>query len=185
MQFLAPLLLLVLMYALLVRPQQQRVRRQRELLSSLTVGDRVVTVGGIVGEVVELGDETAALQVADGVVVRFVRPAINRRVQPGDGAALEEAAHEVGVDGEAADELAADELAADELAADELAADDEAAEDHGATTEAEVGTQEGELGGHEAVAKELTGQERNGRAPDAAGGGTRGASGAGDEAVGA
>ena len=68
------------MYMLLIRPQQQRVRRQRMLVSSLEVGDKIVTIGGVVGEIVALGDETAEVRVADGVVLTFLRPAINRKM---------------------------------------------------------------------------------------------------------
>jgi len=85
MSLIAPLILLALMYVLLVRPQQQRVRRQRQLLASLVVGDRVVTLGGIMGQIVGLDDESAEVQVADGVVVAFVRGAISRKLEADGG----------------------------------------------------------------------------------------------------
>lgn len=84
MDLLFPLVLLALMYVLLVRPQQQRVRRQRELVSSLGVADRVVTAGGIVGTILELDDEFARVEVAPGTVVRVLRPAITRRLDEGE-----------------------------------------------------------------------------------------------------
>jgi len=80
MSLLIPLVLLAVMYLLLIRPQQQRVKRQRMLVSSLAVGDRIVTIGGVIGDIVSLGDETAEVQIADGVVVTFLRPAINRKL---------------------------------------------------------------------------------------------------------
>jgi preprotein translocase subunit YajC len=79
-----PLLFLGLMWFLLVRPQQQRVRRQRELVASLVVGDVVVTAGGIVGTIVGLDEDEARLEVAPGVEMRFLRYAVNARVG-GDG----------------------------------------------------------------------------------------------------
>ena len=92
MELLFPLVFLGLMWFMLVRPQQQRVRRQRELVSSLAVGDEVVTAGGVVGRIVGLDDEQVRLEVAPGVVVRFLRMAVNARmgddVEPPD--ALEE-----------------------------------------------------------------------------------------------
>ena len=92
MELLFPLVFLGLMWFMLVRPQQQRVRRQRELVSSLAVGDQVVTAGGVVGRIVGLDDEQVRLEVAPGVVVRFLRMAVNARmgddVEPPD--ALEE-----------------------------------------------------------------------------------------------
>ena len=90
MTLLFPLLLLVLMYMLLIRPQQQRARRARAVVSSLDVGDRVVSIGGIVGEIVSMDDEMIDVEVADGVVLTFLRGAINRKLDPpaeadGDG----------------------------------------------------------------------------------------------------
>ncbi len=91
-QLLFPLIFLGLMWVMLVRPQQQRVRRQRELINSLVVGDEVVTAGGIVGRIVGLDDEQVRLEVAPGVTLRFLRLAINARVgeDPEAPAALEE-----------------------------------------------------------------------------------------------
>ena len=80
MELLLPLVLLALMWVLLVRPQQQRVRRQRELIASLEVGDEVVTAGGVVGRVVELNGDEVRLEVAPGVTMRFVRLAVNSRI---------------------------------------------------------------------------------------------------------
>ena len=78
-------LLLVVMYFLLLRPQQQRLRKQRQLVSSIDVGDDVVTAGGVIGRVVALRDDRAWIDLADGVTVEFLRAAINRKlddVQP-------------------------------------------------------------------------------------------------------
>src|SRR3954453_3878871 len=86
MSLLIPLALLAIMYLLLIRPQQQRVKRQRTLVSSLAVGDRIVTIGGVIGEIVSLGDETTDVEIADGVVVTFLRPAINRKLEETMGA---------------------------------------------------------------------------------------------------
>ncbi len=80
MELLFPLVFLGLMWFMLVRPQQQRVRRQRELVNSLAVGDEVVTAGGVVGRIVGLDDEHVRLELAPGVVVRFLRMAVNARV---------------------------------------------------------------------------------------------------------
>ena len=82
-QLLFPLIFLGLMWVMLVRPQQQRVRRQRELVNSLAVGDEVVTAGGVVGRIEALGDDELRLEVAPGVTLRVLRLAVNARV--GDG----------------------------------------------------------------------------------------------------
>ncbi len=67
-------------YFLLLRPQQQRVRRQRELITAIGVGDRVVTAGGLIGRVVDVNDDRLLLEVADGVVVELLRLAVSRRL---------------------------------------------------------------------------------------------------------
>jgi len=89
MESLLPLVLIVgMMWLLLIRPQQQRVRRQQALLSSLAVGDEVVTAGGLIGRIVALDDERMSVELAPGVVA-FVRAAVSHRIEPaagGDGA---------------------------------------------------------------------------------------------------
>jgi len=83
-QLVLPFVLLALMWLLLVRPQQQRVRRQRELIASLEVGDEVVTAGGVVGRVTALEGDEVHLEVAPGVTMRFVRLAVTSRIQEQD-----------------------------------------------------------------------------------------------------
>lgn len=80
---LLPILFLVVLYMLLIRPQQKRQKEHRNLVASLSVGDDVVTVGGLHGRVVDLDDETMDLQVTgdDDVVVRFQRSALARVVR--------------------------------------------------------------------------------------------------------
>ena len=80
MEAFLPLLLLAALWLLMIRPQQQRVKRQRELLASLAVGDEVVTVGGILGRIVTLDDERVSVEVAPGTVLTMVRGAIGQRI---------------------------------------------------------------------------------------------------------
>lgn len=80
MELLFPLIVFGLMWVFLVRPQQQRVRRQKELIAALEVGDEVVTAGGIIGRIVALSDEEAEIEVSPGVTMRFLRIAVNARV---------------------------------------------------------------------------------------------------------
>lgn len=70
---------------LIVRPQQQRMREQRELVAALAPGDRVITAGGIHGELVAVDEETVEIRVATGVVLTVARPAIARLVEPAAG----------------------------------------------------------------------------------------------------
>lgn len=80
MALLLPLLLVFIFYFLWLRPQQQRMRRQRGLLNEVNVGDRVVTVGGLIGRVIDESGDRLQIEIADGVVVEFLRLAVNRRL---------------------------------------------------------------------------------------------------------
>ncbi len=73
-------LLLGLMWFMLIRPQQARLRKQRELVSSIKVGDVILTAGGLIGTVRVLTDDELRLEVGPGVELRVVRAAITRRL---------------------------------------------------------------------------------------------------------
>ena len=82
---LLPLLVIgVLFYFLLIRPQQKRARDQRSLLSSLGVGDRVVTIGGFHGTVESVDDSTVRLELNPDTVVTISKQAIARRLIEAD-----------------------------------------------------------------------------------------------------
>jgi preprotein translocase subunit YajC len=72
---LAPFLLIfVIMYFLIIRPQRQQAKRREEMLKAIRRGDTVVTNGGIVGKVTKVIDDgELELQIADGVKVRAMR----------------------------------------------------------------------------------------------------------------
>ena len=77
---LIPLVLLLgVMYFVLIRPQQQRVKAQRALITSLSVGDEVTTIGGVLGRIVTIDDETATVETTPGTILRFRRSAIAAR----------------------------------------------------------------------------------------------------------
>jgi preprotein translocase subunit YajC len=82
---LAPILLIgVVFYFLLIRPQQRRAKAQRELTSTTEVGDEVVTIGGLFGVVREVDDDSVLLEVAPGTELRYLRSAIARKLVPED-----------------------------------------------------------------------------------------------------
>jgi preprotein translocase subunit YajC len=67
-------LILVMMYFLLIRPQQKRMKEHNDLVKNLRRGDTVVTSGGLVGKVTKVVDEEQIeVEIADGVRVRQVR----------------------------------------------------------------------------------------------------------------
>ena len=88
------LLIIVVFYFLIIRPQQTRARQQRELISSLGVGDRVVTIGGLYGTVQGIDEDTLRLEVAPNLVVTFAKQAVARRLVDADSGDLEQAGNE-------------------------------------------------------------------------------------------
>jgi preprotein translocase subunit YajC len=82
-----PLVFLVVLYLLLIRPQSKRRKEMLQLNAGLAVGDLVATLGGIHGEVQELDDKTVDLAVtvdAEGradVIIRFDRQAVVRVIE--------------------------------------------------------------------------------------------------------
>jgi preprotein translocase subunit YajC len=70
------LVLLLLMWFMLIRPQRRRLMETQRLLDSLAVGKEVVTAGGLYGTVTALEDDEARLEIADGVEVRVAKRAI-------------------------------------------------------------------------------------------------------------
>ena len=74
------LLLLVAVYFMMIRPQQKRRREQETMQSSVSVGARVLTIGGLYGTVTEISDDSVTLEVAPGVTNRYARGAISRIV---------------------------------------------------------------------------------------------------------
>jgi preprotein translocase subunit YajC len=73
-------LLVGIFYFMLIRPQKRRVEQHKNLVESISDGDEVVTIGGIYGTVVRIGDDEMELEVSPGTRVRFVKSAIARRL---------------------------------------------------------------------------------------------------------
>ena len=69
-------LIVVIFYFLLMRPQMQRQKRHKQMLSELEKGDHVVTNGGMIGTVVALTKEVVTLQVAEKVRIKVLRDSI-------------------------------------------------------------------------------------------------------------
>ena len=94
-QFLPLVLIFVVFYFLLIRPQQKKAKDQRAMLDALRRGDRVVTGGGILGTVSKVvSPEEVEIDIASGVRVRVVRSTITSVLAKPDPAAAREAAKE-------------------------------------------------------------------------------------------
>jgi preprotein translocase subunit YajC len=80
---LAPLLLIgAVFYFMLIRPQQRRAREQQALLSSVEVGDDVVTTAGIFGTVTDIDEEDGVItvEIAPGTQIRMMKAGISRKL---------------------------------------------------------------------------------------------------------
>ena len=94
-QFLPLVLIFIVFYFLLIRPQQKKAKDHRTMLGALRRGDRVVTGGGIVGTVNKvLSPEEVEVDIAQGVRVRVLRSTISSVLAKPDPAATREAARE-------------------------------------------------------------------------------------------
>lgn len=71
------LLMIIIFYFLLYRPQKKQQKKRKEMLESLKKGAKVVTVGGLIGTIVSIDEETVVLRVSDKVEMKFTRAAIN------------------------------------------------------------------------------------------------------------
>ena len=76
MGLLLPVGFIIILYFLMIRPQVKRQKAHKKMVDALAKGDEIVTVGGIAGRVTEIGDDFADVEVADGVVVKMRRGAV-------------------------------------------------------------------------------------------------------------
>jgi len=70
------LLIIIIFYFLLIRPQQKRQKQLQETISSLRIGDRVVTTGGILGVITTVRDASFIIRSADKTMIEIARSAI-------------------------------------------------------------------------------------------------------------
>jgi preprotein translocase subunit YajC len=82
------LVLLVVMYAVLIVPQQRRVKAQRAILNSLAEGDVVLTSAGIYGVITEMVGDDVYLEVAEGIELKITKASIAGKVR-GDAAVVD------------------------------------------------------------------------------------------------
>ena len=76
-------LIFVVFYFLLIRPQQKRAKEHRAMVASLEKGNEVVTNGGVLGKITDFDDSFVTLQIAAEVSVKVQRPAISQMMPKG------------------------------------------------------------------------------------------------------
>lgn len=75
-QFLPLILIFVVFYFLMIRPQQKQAKERKAMLDNIQRGDEIVTSGGIIGRVVDLSEDELTMEIAQGVKVRLQRGAV-------------------------------------------------------------------------------------------------------------
>ena len=83
MSFLPIILMFVLLYFLMIRPQMKRAKEQKAMIEALQKGDEVVTAGGIVGRITKLADQYVTVEVAPNTEVVVQRSAVQVPLQKG------------------------------------------------------------------------------------------------------
>ena len=82
---LLPILLIgVVFYLLIMRPARARQKKQAEMMAQLQPGTEIMTTAGVYGTIVSMNDEDAEIAIAPGVVIRVVKAAIGRVIEPED-----------------------------------------------------------------------------------------------------
>lgn len=90
MQFLPLILIGVIFYFLLIRPQQQRMKQHQAMVEALRRGDTVVTQGGLIGKIAKVVDDREALvEIAEGVRVRIMKQTVTEVMNKGEPASAE------------------------------------------------------------------------------------------------
>ncbi|WP_273266255.1 preprotein translocase subunit YajC [Flexistipes sinusarabici] len=84
--FLPLILIFVIFYFLLIRPQQKRQKKHQEMIASLQAGDEIVTSGGIYGKIDKvLDDKTFLVEIANGVKITLSRTAVATKTDQDNG----------------------------------------------------------------------------------------------------
>ena len=75
--------IVVIFWLLIIRPQMKRNKQHRELVSNLEVGDEVVSAGGLLGRITEVGENFIQVELADGVTVKMQKSSVGQVVPKG------------------------------------------------------------------------------------------------------
>ena len=76
LSFVPLIVIFVVFYLLLIRPQMKRAKEHKKMVETLAKGDEVVTNGGLLGKITDIGENFISLEIADGVQVKVQRPSV-------------------------------------------------------------------------------------------------------------
>ena len=83
MSFLPIILMFVLLYFLMIRPQMKRAKETKQMVEALQKGDEVITAGGVVGRITKLGEQYITLEIAAGTEIVVQRAAVQAPLPKG------------------------------------------------------------------------------------------------------
>ncbi|MBU0594608.1 MAG: preprotein translocase subunit YajC [Pseudomonadota bacterium] len=83
MQFIPLIVIFVLFYFMLIRPQMKRAKEQKNMLEALQKGDEIITTGGQLGKVVKVNENYISVEIAENVVVNVQKAAITTLLPKG------------------------------------------------------------------------------------------------------
>jgi len=96
---LVPTILIIgIMYFLMIRPQQKRMKEHREMIAALRRGDTVVTSGGILGKVNKVEEHELQVEIAEGVRIKVLRSSVSEVRGKGEGGASQSKAESKSAD---------------------------------------------------------------------------------------
>ena len=82
-QFLPLIIIFILFWFMLIRPQMKRAKEQKKMLSELAKSDEVITASGQVGKIVKIGEQFVSLEIADGVITHVQKQSIQTLLPKG------------------------------------------------------------------------------------------------------
>ncbi|RLA71678.1 MAG: preprotein translocase subunit YajC [Epsilonproteobacteria bacterium] len=83
-QFLPLVILFAIFYFLIIRPQQKQQKAHREMLESLTKGDKIVTTGGLMAEIIKTEEDFIKIKLNESVIVKLDRAFVSKKVEIGN-----------------------------------------------------------------------------------------------------
>ena len=83
MSFLPLIVIFVIFYFLLIRPQSKKAKEQKLMIEALAKGDEVVTNGGVLGKIAKVGDNFIELEIANGINIKVQRHAVSMLMPKG------------------------------------------------------------------------------------------------------
>lgn len=83
MSFLPMIIIFVLFYFMLIRPQMKQAKQQKAMIDAIKAGDEIVTTGGVVGKVTKVSDGFVSVEIATNTIISIQKQAIQTLLPPG------------------------------------------------------------------------------------------------------